>query len=172
VERRGVNSSFKWFLPVFATRRGRGEGICALWCRYNTRASGKGLAQEIESFWALWNGIKPRRVPFGAPYSFLLQFTFTQIFRDALEQNSDLPVIEYEYMRLGLWMRSSFQMRSSPGFRASDCQSRNSPGFNHNILRRSNICGAAKWSSVHIKIYICATIIALGLIVVALLGTL
>ncbi len=29
--RRGVNSSFKWFLPVFATRRGRGEGIRALW---------------------------------------------------------------------------------------------------------------------------------------------
>ncbi len=32
VARRGVNSSFKWFLPVFATRRGRGEGIRALWC--------------------------------------------------------------------------------------------------------------------------------------------
>ncbi len=26
-----VGSSFKWFLPVFATRRGRGEGICAVW---------------------------------------------------------------------------------------------------------------------------------------------
>jgi hypothetical protein len=29
--RRGVNSSFKWFLPVFAKRRGRGEGIRAVW---------------------------------------------------------------------------------------------------------------------------------------------
>ncbi len=28
---RGVNASFKWFLPVFATRRGRGEGIRAVW---------------------------------------------------------------------------------------------------------------------------------------------
>ncbi len=29
--RREVNSSFKWFLPVFATWRGRGEGIRAVW---------------------------------------------------------------------------------------------------------------------------------------------
>ncbi len=33
VGRRGVISSFKWFLPVFATRRGRGEGVCAFWER-------------------------------------------------------------------------------------------------------------------------------------------
>jgi hypothetical protein len=31
VGRRGVNSSFKLFLPVFATWRGRGEGIRAVW---------------------------------------------------------------------------------------------------------------------------------------------
>ncbi len=31
MERRGVISSFKWFLPVFATRRGEGEGVSALW---------------------------------------------------------------------------------------------------------------------------------------------
>jgi hypothetical protein len=31
VGRRGVISSFKLFLPVFATRRGRGEGVGALW---------------------------------------------------------------------------------------------------------------------------------------------
>jgi hypothetical protein len=30
VGRRGVNSSFKLFLPVFATHRGRGEGIRAV----------------------------------------------------------------------------------------------------------------------------------------------
>ncbi len=35
--RRGLNTSFKWFLPVFATRRGRGEGIRAL-CIYSTEA--------------------------------------------------------------------------------------------------------------------------------------
>jgi hypothetical protein len=32
--RRVVNSSFKWFLPVFAKRRGRGEGIHAVWGTY------------------------------------------------------------------------------------------------------------------------------------------
>jgi hypothetical protein len=30
VGRRGVISSFKWFLPLFATRRGRGKGVGAL----------------------------------------------------------------------------------------------------------------------------------------------
>ncbi len=30
VRRRGVISSFKWFLPAFATRRGRGEGVITL----------------------------------------------------------------------------------------------------------------------------------------------
>jgi hypothetical protein len=33
VGRRGVNSSFKLFLPVFATHSGGGEGIRGLWCR-------------------------------------------------------------------------------------------------------------------------------------------
>ncbi len=31
VGKRGVFSSFKWILPVFATRRGGGEGVGALW---------------------------------------------------------------------------------------------------------------------------------------------
>ncbi len=31
VGRRGVFSSFKWFLPAFATRRGRGGGVGTLW---------------------------------------------------------------------------------------------------------------------------------------------
>ncbi len=36
--RREVNSSFKWFLPVFATCRGKGEGIRAVWC-YRTHTT-------------------------------------------------------------------------------------------------------------------------------------
>ncbi len=38
--RRGVNSLFKWFLPVSATRRGRGMGIRGLWLRRANLISG------------------------------------------------------------------------------------------------------------------------------------
>jgi hypothetical protein len=44
---RGVNSSFKLFLPVFATRSGGGEGIRGLWSKCGGRGGGelRGLIQ-------------------------------------------------------------------------------------------------------------------------------
>jgi len=47
VGRRGVYSSFKLFLPVFATRSGGGEGIRGLWAKYVLLRGGGGTLEAV-----------------------------------------------------------------------------------------------------------------------------